>query len=133
LFNNCCGAIEVSIPRKGHLTQSNPIYSTCPISPYNLGIAATAPDKPHILLVSLDINFPFDQLYQRLLGKLNNIAAIDQAKWFLSPTVASQSIMLVMRNFLATFAVVVDRLVLIGNFSSTTRPKHQDNLLQEKA
>jgi hypothetical protein len=67
------------MPGKGHLTQSNPIYSTCPISPYNLGMAATAPDKPHILLVSLDINFPFDQLYQRLLGKLNNMAAIDQA------------------------------------------------------
>lgn len=108
-------------------------------------MSATAPDKLHVLLVSLNIGSSFDQLYQRILGKLNTVAALDYAT---TPESALQGLadqppqaVLVTDGGIAQHRAVYAKLlnyirggsilVLIGNFSSLTRPKDLDKLFQE--
>jgi hypothetical protein len=105
---------------------------------------AAAPDEPHILLVSLDTDSSFDQLYQRILSKLNTVAALNRAT---KPESALQVLadqppqaVLVtdggIAKHRAVYAKLLDyvrgggRLVLMGNFSSSTRPKDLDKLFQ---
>ncbi|KAH7131953.1 hypothetical protein B0J11DRAFT_520425 [Dendryphion nanum] len=109
-------------------------------------MSAKASDKPHILLVSLAIDSPpFDQIYQRILGKLNTVAALHHAT---KPESAIQGLadqppqaVLVtdggISKHRAVYAKLLDYvrgggiLVLMGNFSSFTRPKDLDRLFQE--
>jgi hypothetical protein len=108
-------------------------------------MSGAAPDEPRILLVSLDTASPFDQLYQGILEKLNTVAALDRAT---KPESALQGLadqppqaVLVtdggIAQHRAVYAKLLDyvrgggRLVLMGNFSSMTRPKDLDRLFQE--
>jgi hypothetical protein len=107
-------------------------------------MSAAAPDEPHILLVSLDINSPFDQFYQRILGKLNTVATLHRAT---DPGSALQGLadqppqaVLVTDGGIAqhhaVYAKLLDyvrgggRLILMGNFSSFTKPKDLNKLFQ---
>jgi hypothetical protein len=40
---------------------------------------ASASAKSHVLLLSLDLSSPFNQIYQRLLKKLSAVAALNHA------------------------------------------------------
>jgi hypothetical protein len=107
-------------------------------------MSAVAPDKPHILLLSLDINSSFDQLYQLTLGKLNTVAILDRVT---KPESALQGLadqppqtVLVTDGGItkhhAVYAKLLDyvhgggRLVLMGDFSSTIRPHDLNKLFQ---
>jgi hypothetical protein len=105
-------------------------------------MSAAAPIEPRILLVSLDIGHPFDQLYQRILGKLNTVAALDRAT---KPESVLQGLadqppqaVLVTDGGIVQHRTVYTklldyvrgggRLVLMGDFSSLTRPKDMNEL-----
>jgi hypothetical protein len=105
-------------------------------------MSAAATDQPRILLVSLDINSPFDQLYQPTLVKLNTVAILDRVT---KPESALQGLadqppqaVLVTDGGIAkhhaVYAKLLDyvhgggRLVLMGNFSSLIKPNDLNKL-----
>ena len=108
-------------------------------------MSPTVLSRPHILLLSLDRSSPFEQLYQGFLDKLNTVAVLDHAT---EPKSALQSLannspraVLVTDSSITqhrnVYTKVLDyvrgggRLVLMGNFSSSIRPKDQDKFFQE--
>jgi hypothetical protein len=108
-------------------------------------MTATALDKPHVLLVSLDINSSFDHLYQGFLRKLNTVAAVDRAtnRESVLQGLADQppQAVLVTDGGISKHRVVYGKLldyvrgggilVLMGNFTSFTRPSDMNELFQE--
>ncbi|KAF1936233.1 hypothetical protein EJ02DRAFT_481654 [Clathrospora elynae] len=108
-------------------------------------MSASASGRPHVLLLSLDVNSSFDQLYQRILGKLNTAAILDRAT---KPESALQGLedqsphaVLVtdgsITHYRGVYAGLLDyvrgggTLVLMGNFSSTIRPKDLDKFFHD--
>ncbi|KAF2013904.1 hypothetical protein BU24DRAFT_424927 [Aaosphaeria arxii CBS 175.79] len=108
-------------------------------------MSTTASDKPHVLLVSLDTDFPFDQIYQASVGKLKALATLHHAT---NPASALQRLehqplqaVLVTDGAIAqhraVFVKLLDyvrgggTLVLMGTFSSMTRPNDMNKLFQE--
>lgn len=100
--------------------------------------------KPQVLLLSLDLGSPFDQIYQRLLERLNTVAALIHAH---EAKIALQSLVNQPPHaVLATDAGIAHHpqvyaallryvrnggtLILMGTFSSLIRPNDLDDLFQ---
>ncbi|KAF2127607.1 hypothetical protein P153DRAFT_52310 [Dothidotthia symphoricarpi CBS 119687] len=105
----------------------------------------SAPAKPHVLLLSLELSSYFDELYQRILSKLNNVATLARAR---KPESALQRLadqpphaVLVTDSKIAEYRAVraglLDYvraggiLVLMGEFSSSIRPPDLDKFFRE--
>jgi hypothetical protein len=108
-------------------------------------MSTTTPDKPHVLLVSLDPTSLFDQMYQPFLAKLNTFANLDRATNLESAIQALANYpphaVLVTDggicqhvNLYATLLKYVRRggtLVHMGNFNSMTRPSDMNALFEQ--
>jgi hypothetical protein len=108
-------------------------------------MSISAFDKPRVLIISLDANSWFNESYQRTLDKLNTRAALDYATTpdSVLQTLAVQPPQVVLvtdgsvaqhRNVRTKLFDYVHRggiLVLMGNFSSLTRPSDMDKFFRE--
>lgn len=109
-------------------------------------MSESAPVKPLVLLLSLEVNSSFGLFYQRLLGKLNTVATLIHAKhkmWLTLKDFADHPphAILVTDGSIAhhhdAYAILRDyargggTLVFMGNFSGTIPPEDINNVFHK--